>query len=73
MHSGGSFWTDLVAIFTRAFFCKHPELCCCNFKEYGHNDKMGGLSPPCFQSGGGGGGAEACEERLQPRLLSAHC
>ena len=27
VHSGSSFWTDLVAIFTRA---KHPELYCCN-------------------------------------------
>ena len=57
MHSGSSFWTDLVAISIRALFCKHPELFCCNFIVCAC-DKMGGgggggeLSPPCFQSGG---------------------
>ena len=54
MHSGSSFWNDLVAIFTRA---KHPELCCCKFITWAC-DKMGG-------GGGGGGGGGA-----QPPLFS---
>ena len=55
MHSGSSFWTDLVVIFTRAIFCKHPELYCCNVWAYDKMgggsarlvSKVGGLQPPC--------------------------
>ena len=54
MHSGSSFGSELVAIFIRALLQTSrimTELCCYNVIVWAC-DKMGGLSPPCFQSGG---------------------
>ena len=54
MQSGTSFWTDFCSNFYFSTL-QTPrimtELCCCNFVVWAC-DKMGGLSPPCFQSGG---------------------
>ena len=48
MHSGRSFWTNLVAIFTSKI--SRHMVCCCNFIVWAC-DKMGGggggLKPPC--------------------------